>query len=477
MEIIKDKICRDTLKETVNDIADVVTTTMGPGGGTVVIVDENGNPYITKDGVSVAKKIWFNDASKNMIAQLFKQVAEQTVEKAGDGTTTSICLARELINFGWNLIENDECPYLELKEQLEQLEKDVLSKLKEKTIRLQKRNIKHVATIAANNDNSIGDIIQLAYDHSNIVKVEEGNKQEDELITINGMKVEAPMFDRSFINTPESQSIEYTDVPILIFEGHLNKIDDYVNVIEQHPDGIIIMADYFSDDLVALLKHHYNRGKIKIGLIKSPGFAQHRKDLVSDIATFVDGEVLNPNKKYTSYKIGLVDSIKIGYDNTIFYKENLTDSPTKLANYLKQSLNDMDGQQKYLTKKRIENLTGKISIIKVGGNSEVEMKERKDRIDDAVLAVSCGLEEGIIEGGGKTLYNLSNEIDNYFNTCLLAPYNTINKRYKLELNKDFIEEGIIDPTKVTRIALQNAISVAKTILSTEAIVLHRLWIH
>lgn len=478
-DIIKGEECRKLLREGINDLADTVTITMGPNGKTVIISDGNGHPYITKDGVSVTKQITFsNNEVKNIAAALIKEVAIKTVEEAGDGTTTAICLARAFINKGFDILDNEIIKYPEIKLELELLEKYILDNLKNNSRKLNIESVKDVATIAANNDKDIGDLIQEAYNNSKIVKVEESNKENDELITIKGMQLNTGFFDKAFINNPAKQSIEYTNIPLLVIDGHLNDLKNLEGFIKRHPQGIAIIADHFSDNVVSILKSNFNVGALNIALIKSPGFATHRKDLMKDIALFTSGSVIDPNKSLVNVNIGLIDYIKVTNNKTIIGKEFIpTPEVLMLVEELKKGLKELEKPHQELLQQRIDNLSGSLSIIKVGGKSEVEMKERKDRVDDAVLAVSCALEEGIIEGGGKALQLVSSTINNNFTECLCMPKITIIENgAKIDYSKDFFKEGIIDPYKVTRVALQNAISVAKTILSTEAVIINnRLW--
>jgi len=476
-EIIKREELHNKLINGVNKLADVVVTTLGPNGSTVIIADGYDEPYITKDGVSVSNYTSLKDPVENIAATLLKQVAKNTVEQAGDGTTTSICLAQALINTGYILIASG-LSYNTIKKSLEELEEYVVKELVKNAKKLKTSNIIDVATISSNNDKKIGNIIQTAYNHSLIVKVEEGTDLEDKLVTISGMELKTGYFNNAFINKPSKQSIVYDEPYLLLINGKLDKLDNIGKLllgVKESP--IIIVADYFGDQVLSILKDNYNRGALKVGLMKSPGFAGHRKNLMEDISKYSGATLLDPNTKYTDMSVlGKLKHTSIGKDKTIITSENniSEDHLNNLKEILKNSTETTD---KHLLTERIENLTGNISIIKVGGKSEVEMKERKDRIDDAVLAVSCALEEGIIEGGGKALQLIASTTNNKFVECLYAPKLAIvNNGAVIDYTEDFFEKGIIDPVKVTRVAIQNAISVAKTILGTNAVVLNeRLW--
>lgn len=478
-EIKSGEELRVKLRLGINKIADVVTTTLGPSGNTVIIADEYGDPYITKDGVSVSNYVTLEDPIENIAAKLLKQVAKKTVEEAGDGTTTSICLSRAFINRGFDLL-NEEITYKTIKDQLEILETIVVEELFKSSKELQKDNIVDVATIAANNDTSIGDIIQKAYTHSDIVKVEDGNKTNDELITINGMELETGYLDTAFINVANKRAIIYDEPLVLIIRGKLTKLDDIAPLLHKIAGGkpIIIVADHVDEQVRSILRDNYNKGALTIGLVKSPGFAGHRQNLIEDLAIYTGATIIEPHMKYTDVSVfGKLDNINISKTKTIFTNKIISKEVEQRLQDITEvySNTDKDAMDKLLLQQRIENLNGKIAIIRVGGKSEVEMKERRDRMDDAVLAVKCALEEGIVQGGGCALYKI--KIDNLFSKELGAPLQQILfNGATFNYLDNVLDQNIMDPLKVTRCALQNAISVAKTILNTNAIVLNeRLW--
>lgn len=463
-DIIVGKELKEKILLGINKLSEAVLTTMGPNGNTVIIADGK-TPYITKDGVSVSKSVHLIDPIENIGATLLKEVANRTVDQAGDGTTTSICLANAFINTGFKLLENG-VSYNDLKKAFDFLEQDVLKELDNISKPLLTKNIIDVATISANNDEAIGSIIEKAYNHSKIVKVEESNDIKDSLETVDGMKVLGSYYDKAFINNYKKKAIEYNDVELIIIKGKVNNITEiksYLEGVKLKP--ILILADDYHTSVISILRDNYNKGALDIGLLKSPGFAQHRKDLIDDIIIYTNAthSIINKNAYITK-----LDSVLATKDSIIFTKENpnVTTRLNQLTDMLKVETEDY---QKELLQQRIDNLEGKLSVIKVGGNSEIEMKERKDRVDDAVLAVKCALEEGIIPGGGhalksiydKLLYTKSPILE--LAICILAPYERINIRK--------INSKIVDPVKVTRCAFQNAISVSKTILNTEAIVI------
>jgi len=476
--IYKDKECSDLVLKGVNQIADLVTKTMGPYGKTIILTDLQGNSKITKDGYSVVKEIEFTDPIMNSAATLLKQVTKKTVEEAGDSTTTAICLARAIIARGFHLMNKDKIPFVELKKELDLFEKNVYYTLDKSKRRLLKAEIIDVATISANGDKEIAELITKAYNKAELVKVEESGEETNDLTIINGMELDTGLFDKAFINTPEKQSIEYTKPALLLIDGHLTELKNIAHLVDKYKEGIIIVADHFSQQILSIFRELFNKGKLNIGLVKSPGFATHRKDLMKDLALFTSSKLINCNNKTTEVGLSTVDSVKITQNKFIVTKQHLDPEVKKYTNELKASIKEVEGVTKDLIKKRIENLTGSLAVIKVGGVSEVEMEEKKDRVDDAVLAVKCALEEGVIEGGGKLLYLNYSSIGTLFGSCLKAPFNTIRKNGAvLDLKDDFFKLGIIDPVKATRIAFRNALSVAKTILSTEgAVITERVWI-
>lgn len=469
-DIIIGEEAQEAIKRGVNKLSAAVLKTMGPNGSTVIIVNGD-DEYATKDGVSVAKAVKLLDLIEDIGARMIKEVAKRTVELAGDGTTTSICLANALINKGFELLKQG-VSYRDIKLALDQLEKDVLSKLSKMAKPLKDKDIINVATISANNDEEIGKLIYDAYKHSEVVKVEESENTTDTLELINGMKVLGSYYDKAFINNTKKSAVDYMDCELIIVDDKINHINEIKTLLEgTKTKPIVIIADDYHTSVISILKDNYNRGALDIALLKSPGFATHRRDLISDIIEYTSASVHNFHNTQKPVYTANVDSILATKDSIIFTKKNVN---IKSVNAKVDSLKEMlqvekDGYTKELLQQRIENLEGKLSVIKVGGNSELEMKEKKDRMDDAVLAVKCALEEGYIPGGGHALKNISRDLL-YTKTpiielsmCLHAPYETIGC---LKIN-----DKIIDPVKVTRCAFENAMSVAKTILNSQAIVI------
>lgn len=479
-EIISGDELRGRLMNGIQALGDTVISTMGPYGKTVIITDDFGRPYVTKDGVSVANAITFKDPVSNHGASLIKQVAQKTVEEAGDGTTTSICLALAFINKGYELIE-EGYDYNELKSELEKLLLITSKHLKKVSRKLSKNGIIDVATISANNDRTLGQVIQRAYNHSQIVKVEETEQSEDSLELVDGMQLRTGYFSKAFINHGGRQTIEYDDIDVILIDGKLETFDEIAPMLNK-TEKVLIIADHFGEKVTSILKDNYNKNAIEIALVKSPGVNLHRIDLMSDLALYTGTSVIKRGNK--NIQLGHVDSIEVHKDKTIITNNKVNLGVDVRLSNLKDALKiETQGYAKDLLKQRISNLTGSISIIKVGGKSEVEIKEKKDRYDDAVLAVLCAIEDGIIEGAGRgfsSAVGLPAIKDNLFTDCLRIPHAKIHENSGGKLNllheKNLFKLGIVDPLKVAKSALENAISVSKTILSTEAVVLNeRLW--
>lgn len=479
-EIYFDKEGRDKLINGVNKLNRAVSSTMGPNGKNVIIPNRSNGKYkVTKDGVSIAREIFFKDPIENIGAQLAKQAAEKTVEDAGDGTTTATVLTTAFVN---NLKDFD---YKDINKAFDEIIPKVIEQLKFNSRELKHEDIKHVASISANNDLQIGELIQQAYNHSDIVKIEESSNTEDILDTLPGMSLPVSYFSKNFITNQSKGTCEFTNVNTLIIDGKLEKLENFRSILEltQQPNNsLLIIVEDIHEQALRKLETFVLSQTLPICVIKSPGFSKHRKDLLQDLCDFTGSNLITDLAKiYNTDVLGKLQSCKISKNNSILVKDDNIDIADKLEVLNELSKNtELTEYDKDLIRQRIEYLKGKISIIKVGGKSELEMKERFDRYDDAVKAVSCALEEGIVEGGGVALMNASSIIKGpdliniNIHNALLSPRNTIVVNGSIiddSLNMMY-KNNIIDPLKVTRCALENAVSIAKVILSTEAIVLN-----
>ena len=483
MEIIFDKEAKDKIISGVIKMAKAVGTTMGPNGSTVIIPDKDnyGKYKITKDGVSVAKEIFFKCPLENIGAQMLKEVAELQLKLAGDGTTTAVILAAAFVE---NLRDFN---YNDIKKAFDEIIPKVIEQLKINSKELKLEDVKHVANISSNGDEKISNIIQEAYNFSTIVKCQESNNLEDKLELINGMKLDVSYLSKHFITNKDKGICQLINPNVLIIDGHLNDLKPYstlINTIHQENKSLLIIVEHVHEAVLRILESKVLNNNLNLCIIKSPGFSTHRKNLLEDIALFTGTTVIKNHQ--VPFIIGKLESCTISHNQSILLKDksvNIDNVIKNLENYSKQDT--IEKIDKDLLLERIENLKGKISVIKVGGQSELEMKERYDRYDDAIRAVTCALEEGIVEGGGCALSNIKNIIDvnniiyeqnsvgDYILKSLGAPTRTITDNgaeiYRFD---NMFNLNIIDPLKVTRTALENAVAVAKTILSTNAVVLN-----
>jgi chaperonin GroEL len=479
-EIYFDKEGRDKLINGVNKLNRAVSSTMGPNGKNLIIPDRtNGKYKVTKDGVSGAREIFFKDPIENIGAQLAKQAAEKTVEDAGDGTTTATVLMTAFVN---NLKDFNS---VDINKAFDEIIPKVIEQLKLNSRELKHEDIKHVASISANNDLQIGELIQQAYNHSDIVKIEESSNIEDVLDTLPGMSLPVSYFSKHFITNQSKGTCEFTNVNTLIIDGKLEKLENFRTILEltQQPNNsLLIIVEDIHEQALRKLETFVLSQSLPICVIKSPGFSKHRKDLLQDLCDFTQSTLITDlSKIYNTDILGKLQSCKISKNNSILVKDDNIDLTNKLEvlNELFKN-SELTEYDKDLIKQRIEYLKGKISIIKVGGKSELEMKERFDRYDDAVKAVACALEEGIVQGGGLALYfagqNFAKSMKGLYSPSIeleiLKAINAPCDILAIPVLTDMFELNIIDPLKVTRCALLNAVSVAKTILSTEAIVLN-----
>lgn len=482
-EFTKHEATTDLIKQVVNDLCEVVAYTYGPDGNTVIIHNDDGKPYATKDGVSVAKAFYYDCEFKNAIARLIKQAAEETLDIAGDGTTTSTILIGSLINKGLELLESG-VSIREVRKQLNLLEDEVLTNLLALKKDIDNENdVYQISLVSSNNDSKIASIVSEAFKHAKNVGVEKANSLEDSLDIINGMKIQTTYHDSAFINKPESRSIEYKDAKIIIIDGKLNTVGSISNILPSSKKPTIIIAEAINEQAMQILKHNHNIGSVSLGLVKSPGIGEHRKNLLQDIAVYTGASVLEEGKTYHDPNVmGSMDLVEVDRQHMIIYKSEFSEKEGKAIESRIEELKSFKKvaateYEKELCDQRIEILEGKSSIIKVGGESALEIDEKFDRVDDSVRAVGCAIDEGIVLGGGVSLVEASKELNNPFKLCLYEPYFRIfNTRELSSIEKDkksLENERVIDPYKVTRTALQNAISIANVILSTRAIIINR----
>lgn len=479
-EIYFKEKARERIISGINKLRDAVASTMGPNGKTVIFSDPYGNPLVTKDGATVAANVQLKDPVENMGASLIKEVAKKTADDAGDGTTTATVLAAAFIN---NLKEFESS---EINKAFDKIIPEVIKQLKLNSKELKREEIKYVASISSNNDIQIGGIIQQAYNYSDVVKVEEGTSNEDVLDLVNGMKLEVSYFSKYFVTNENKGSCEFSDPYVLLIDGKLDELQSFEEPIQKIAatnESLLIIVESISERVLRLLESNALSKNLNVCAIKTPGFGQHRKDLIRDLSDFTGATIVKTEikKNHRFEVLGKLSSCKINKNESILVKHESIDIED-VINSLKEfsETSGLSSQDKELIKSRHENLSAKVSIIKVGGGSEVEMKERKDRYDDAVLAVACALEEGIVEGGGKALNRAGalmtekSEISLAIICSLYEPSYTICKNgYECNYVESMFEQNIIDPLKVTRCALENAVSIAKVVLSTDTVILNQ----
>lgn len=510
---------RQKILKGVRTLADAVKVTLGPKGRNVVIDKSYGTPHITKDGVTVAKEIELEDRFENMGAQMVKEVASKTADKAGDGTTTATVLAEAIYSEGLRNVAAGANP-LDLKRGMEKGLKTVIQELEKRSKRVEDRNeIAQVATISANNDKEIGEIIAQAMEkvgRDGTITVEEGKGFETELDVVRGMRFDRGYLSSYFITDPDSQECVLEDAYVLIYEKKISSIKEIIpllqSVVESGKPLLIIAEDVEGEALATLVVNRIRAG-LKVCAVKAPGFGDRRKAMLQDIAIVTGGELISEElglklEHTTINQLGRVKKAVMTKDETTLVegagsKEQIQSRASQIRNQIEESTSDYDKEK---LQERLAKLVGGVAVIRVGAATEVEMKEKKDRVDDAQRATAAAVEEGILPGGGTAFVRcipavnkLADSLDGDEKTgarilsrALSSPLRQISENAgqegsiilqqveKLSEKEgynaltgeyvDMIKAGILDPTKVVRCALENAVSVASMLLTTEAIV-------
>jgi len=502
----------------VNILANAVKVTLGPKGRNVVLDKSFGAPTVTKDGVSVAKEIELKDKFENMGAQLVKEVASKTSDLAGDGTTTATVLAQAIVNEGLKSVTAGVDP-MDIKRGIDKAVEAVTAELKKVSVPCKDRKaIAQVGTVSANADEAIGNIIADAMDKvgkEGVITVEEGKGLDNELDVVEGMQFDRGYLSPYFINNSQSQTVELDSPLILITEKKISNIRDLLPVLEgvaKQGRPLLIIAEDVEGEALATLVVNNLRGILKVAAVKAPGFGDRRKEMLKDIATLTGGTVIAEEvglslEKATLTDLGQAKKIQIDKENTTIVdgageKTKIEARVAEIRKQVEASTSDYDREK---LQERLAKLAGGVAVIKVGAATEVEMKEKKARVEDALHATRAAVEEGIVPGGGVALVRASKFLDtfkvansdqqigvNILRRAIQEPmrqivknsgdepsvvlakvlegtgaygYNASNGTYG-----DMIELGIIDPTKVTRLALQNSASVAGLLLTTEAMI-------
>ena len=502
----------------VNILANSVRVTLGPKGRNVVLDRSFGSPTVTKDGVSVAKEVELEDKLQNMGAQMLKEVASKTSDVAGDGTTTATVLAQSIVNEGMKYVAAGMNP-MDLKRGIDKAVEAAVEGLKKisKDCRTQ-TEISQVASISANSDRHVGDIIAEAMNKvgkEGVITVEDGSGLQNDLDVVEGMQFDRGYTSPYFINTPERQMVVLENPLILIHDKKLSTVRDILPVLEQVAKTgrpLLIIAEDIDGEALATLVVNSMRGTLKVCAVKAPGFGDRRKAMLEDIAILTKGRVIAEEvglslEKVTLEDLGQAKRVEVGKEETTVIdgkgsKKDITARVESIRAQIEETSSDYDREK---LQERVAKLSGGVAVIKVGAATEVEMKEKKARVEDALHATRAAVEEGIVAGGGVALIRSLDAVTklkglnddqqagiSIVQRALESPLRLIvenageeasiivnkvregsgNYGYNAATGKfgDMVKDGVLDPTKVTRSALQNAASIASLILTTDATV-------
>ena len=510
---------REKMLRGVDMLANTVKVTLGPKGRNVVLGKTYGAPRITKDGVSVAKEIELADKFENMGAQMVKEVASKSADIAGDGTTTATVLAQSIIREGCKAVAAGMNP-MDLKRGIDMAVSAVVEDLKSRSKKVStSEEIAQIGTISANGDTTIGDYIAKAMDkvgNEGVITVEDAKGMDTELEVVEGMQFDRGYLSPYFITNAEKMTVELDNPYILINDSKLSNLQSLVPVLEaviQTGRPLLIIAEDIEGEALATLVVNKLRGGLKIAAVKAPGFGDRRKAILEDIAILTNGQVVSADlgmklEDVTLATLGTAKSVTITKDDTTIVdgagaKENISARVAQIKMQIEETSSEYDREK---LQERLAKLAGGVAVIKVGGSTEVEVKEKKDRVDDALHATRAAVKEGIIAGGGVALLYATKALDNVhpgnddqrvgvdiIRKALQAPIRQITanaavdgsvvvgkllEKYEVSEGYDarkgeytnMFAAGIIDPTKVVRTALENAASVGSLLITTEAMV-------
>ncbi|MBK6344395.1 MAG: chaperonin GroEL [Bacteroidales bacterium] len=517
-EIVFNIEAREELKKGVDALANAVKVTLGPKGRNVIISKTYGSPVVTKDGVTVAKEIELKDAIQNMGAQMVKEVASKTSDVAGDGTTTATVLAQAIVTTGMKNVTAGANP-MDLKRGIEKAVAKVVDYLKETSIPVEEgsEKITQVATISANNDSFIGEKIAEAMNKvkkEGVITIEEAKGMETTVKVVEGMQFDRGYISPYFITDTEKMEAVYEKPFILIYDKKISVMKDFLPILEktvQTGRPLLIIAEDVDGEALATLVVNKIRGSLKIVAVKAPGFGDRRKEMLEDIAVLTGGTVISEEKGYKledadlSY-LGQAEKVTVDKDNTTIVsgsgaKENIVARISMIKAQIETTTSDYDREK---LQERLAKLAGGVAVIYVGAASEVEMKEKKARVDDALHATRAAIDEGIIPGGGVAYIRAISMLDNLkgdnededtgiaiVKRALEEPLRQIVTNAGLEgsvivqkvregkadfgfnarteVYENLFQAGVIDPAKVARVALENAASIAGMLLTTECV--------
>ena len=518
-EIFFDIEARDKLKRGVDALANAVKVTLGPKGRNVVIGKKFGAPQITKDGVSVAKEIELKDPIENMGAQMVKEVASKTADIAGDGTTTATVLAQAIISAGLKNVAAGANP-MDLKRGIDKAVKEVVKNLKNlsKEVGSDNDKIKQIATISANNDEMIGSLIAKAMKvvgNDGVITVEEAKGTETEMKTVEGMQFDRGYLSPYFVTNTEKMVTEMDKPLILIYEKKISNMKELLPILEpvvQAGRGLLIIAEDVDGEALATLVVNRLRGSLKVAAVKAPGFGDRRKAMLEDLAILTGGQVISEERGFTLENatmdmLGTAEKVEIDKDNTTIVngsgqKSDIDSRVGQIKAQIESTTSDYDREK---LQERLAKLSGGVAVLYVGAATEVEMKEKKDRVDDALAATRAAVEEGIVPGGGVALIRCIESLDKLkgdnedemtgiqiVQRAAEEPLRQIianaggegavivqkvregkddfGYNARTEVYENLYAAGVIDPTKVTRIAVENAASIASMLLTTECVI-------
>ena len=510
---------RNKMKKGVDTLADAVKVTLGPKGRNVVIEKKFGAPGVTKDGVTVAKEIELEDAIENMGAQMVKEVASKTADLAGDGTTTATVLAQAIIGDGLKNVAAGANP-MDLKRGIDKAVKAVVENLRtqSESVGNDNQKIEQVASISANNDNEIGKLIAQAMQKvtkDGVITVEEAKGTDTTVEVVEGMQFDRGYLSPYFITNSEKMQAELANPYILIYDKKISTMKDILHILEkvaQQGAPLVIISEDLEGEALATLVVNKLRGTLKVAAVKAPGFGDRRKDMLQDLATLTGGIVISEEQGYKLENadltyLGKAESITIDKDNTTIVggkgeKDAITGRIGQIKAQIEVTTSDYDREK---LQERLAKLSGGVAVLYVGAATEVEMKEKKDRVDDALHATRAAVEEGIVPGGGvayiraiEALAALKGDNNDeqtgisIVKRAIEEPLRQITANAgiegsivvqkvkegkgdfgfnaRTEVFENLLAAGVIDPTKVTRIALENAASIASMLLTTECVI-------
>src|SRR6056300_1293218 len=517
---------REALKAGLNTLADAVKVTLGPAGRNVLLQKGNG-AHITKDGVSVAKEIQLENPYMNMGVQLVKEVSQRTADEAGDGTTTATVLAQSIAEKGFEMVEAGTNPVY-LKRGMDKAVEVVVSELEKQSVKVGDK-VEQIATISANGDENIGKLIADAFDKvgkDGVITVEEVKGMETYMEVVDGMQFDKGYLSTHFANNQEKMQAELENPYILLYDGRISNMNDILKLLEgvaQSSKPLVIIADDVEGEVLGTLVVNKLRGALNVCAVKAPAFGDRKKEMMRDIATVTGGTFVQPEigqklEDVTMDMLGVAEKIVVSKDNTTII--NGAGSADEIAERVQAIKTQIDESQsdyeKEKMQERLAKLAGGVAVLYIGAGSEVELKEKKDRVDDALQATKAAIEEGVVEGGGIALLRTLKALTEFADTAdldqweedgvdviresLSAPITQIllnagqspediiealhthwtveggeNLGYNARTEEfvDMFADGVIDPKKVTRTAIQNASSVVGMILTTECMVVDK----